>query len=148
MAEGPDDPDSEDGEEPLDGLAAEVARRRAADAGKNLTASVDNLDEVGEDDRFSEEPFEAVEVLWESLDVEDATLDDQSKFDSGEGVGTTVVLKRNFCEQCEYFSEPPVARCNHEGTQIVEFVDRQRVRVRRCPVVAQRRAIGQIDPDA
>lgn len=51
---------------------------------------------------------------------------------------TYVVSKRDFCEQCRHFSEPPEVHCTHEGTEVLEFVDRERVRLTSCPVIEAR----------
>lgn len=51
------------------------------------------------------------------------------------------VDKHRYCERCEHFTEPPAVRCTHEGTEILEFVDNDTVRLADCPIVAQRRAL-------
>lgn len=51
------------------------------------------------------------------------------------------VSKHRYCEHCEYFTEPPEVRCTHDGTEILEFVDAETVRVADCPVVAERRSL-------
>lgn len=48
------------------------------------------------------------------------------------------VSKHRFCEQCEFFSDPPEVACSHDGTEILEFVDQETVRLVDCPVVAER----------
>lgn len=57
------------------------------------------------------------------------------------------VNKHSYCENCEYFSEPPDVECAHEGTDIVEFVDYETVRVADCPVVAEREELAEVDTD-
>jgi len=52
--------------------------------------------------------------------------------------GETVVRKRAYCEQCEYFSEPPEVSCTYPDGEIVELVDTERFKVRNCPIVARR----------
>jgi len=47
----------------------------------------------------------------------------------------TVVDKRQYCQQCPYFSEPPEVSCHHEGTSIVEVLMDGQFRLRGCPVV-------------
>lgn len=49
-----------------------------------------------------------------------------------------VVEKRAYCEQCEYFSEPPEVACTYPNSEIVELVDTERFRIRNCPIVARR----------
>lgn len=51
------------------------------------------------------------------------------------------VSKHRFCEACEYFTGPPRAACTHEGTEILQFVDMETVRVVDCPIVAERRKL-------
>jgi len=46
-----------------------------------------------------------------------------------------VVDKRQYCQQCPYFSEPPEVACSHDGTTIVEVLMDGQFRVRGCPVV-------------
>lgn len=65
--------------------------------------------------------------------------------EAGEGVDEHVVPKRSYCESCEHFGDPPAVHCEHPGTTILEFVDADHVRVRRCPVVAERLASGEAD---
>lgn len=48
------------------------------------------------------------------------------------------VSKHRFCEQCEHFTGPPRVACTHEGTEVLEFLDMETVRVVDCPVVAER----------
>jgi uncharacterized OB-fold protein len=51
------------------------------------------------------------------------------------------VSKHSFCEHCEHFSAPPDVACSHDGTEILEFVDMETVRLLDCPVVAERREL-------
>jgi len=95
-----------------------------------------------EDDPFS--AFESVDVgevdpdeVWESF----ASADDE-RFDAGEKVYYEV-SKHRFCERCEHFSPPPDATCTLEGTDVVEFVDMETVRLVNCPVVAEQEELGE-----
>lgn len=105
------------------------------------------------EEAFSEETFEEVDrdELWEELeeespsdeDTEPVTEDEPSTGPTVEEAGdgeTHVVPKRSFCQSCEYLTDPPEFRCTAEGSEIVAFVDTDTVRVRNCPIVAQRRA--------
>ncbi|MFB6117833.1 hypothetical protein [Halosegnis sp.] len=49
-----------------------------------------------------------------------------------------VVPKSQYCERCDYFSEPPTVACTHEGTAIHELVNTDHLLVTDCPVVAER----------
>lgn len=123
------DPADGDGDEPLADLADDVARRREAPG--------DDLFE----EAFTERSFEGLgeESVWSSIDEDDRG----SEFGAvGEvieaGERTYVVSKRNFCERCRFFSEPPDVHCTHEGTEIHEFVDMDHVRLHACPIVEER----------
>jgi len=95
------------------------------------------------------DPFETVGDAFTEMDVEgvdaDEVWEDLSAPERRESVteqqGRTYaeVSKHSYCEQCEYFSEPPEIDCSHEGTEIVEFLDMETVRVVDCPVVAERK---------
>ena len=110
----------------------------------DLAEDVDGRRERSDEDlfeaAFAEEPFEEVEeeTVWDAVGE-----DDESEFGAiGEvieaGERTYVVSKRNFCERCRHFSEPPEVRCTNEGTEIREFVDMDHVRLYSCPIVEQR----------
>jgi len=100
------------------------------------------------DDREGD-PFEDATSAFERMDVGDVDPDsvweslDEARMRGSvsERQGRTYaeVSKHRFCEQCEYLSDPPSIECAHEGTEIVEFLDMETVRVVDCPVVAERR---------
>jgi hypothetical protein len=138
------DGDAADDDAPLADLAREVRERRAA-------ADADDAD-VGPtaEDRIDEDPFETVDVaevddeaVWESFvegeDDPEAGVGLGAEVSEADDEGEHVVSKREFCQQCPHFSEPPAATCTHEGTTIVEVVDADHFRVRNCPIVAERR---------
>lgn len=119
---------------------------RDADPGE---AGVESDDDPfsGMDDRDGdpfgggESAFEAVDVetvdedeVWASLSQDTSTSPEQSK-------RYAEVSKHRFCEQCEYFSEPPAAHCTHDEAEIVEYLDMETVRLLNCPVVAEQREI-------
>lgn len=119
---------------PLEDLAERI-RRKDSDA--------DGVDtEAGSDDEplFEDRSIENIdsEAVWESLEPGSSAAGHETQLTGAEHV----VQKRWYCERCEYFNEPPVVRCNHDGTEIVEFVGTDRVRVRNCPVVDERQALG------
>jgi hypothetical protein len=112
----------------------------------------DDVDPFEEMDAPSEDPFagEAGDVfersevgpadpdeIWESV-VSD-TPDQAGEMPETERYSE--VSKHRFCEQCEFFSEPPAASCTHETAEIMEFLDMETVRVRDCPIVAEKRAL-------
>jgi hypothetical protein len=53
-----------------------------------------------------------------------------------------VIPKADYCQQCEYFTDPPDVACEHEGTDIVSVEDFEHFRVRGCPVVE-----SEFDPE-
>ena len=94
------------------------------------------------------DPFESMGDAFTEMDVEGVDADDVwQRLTSAEARGSVTteaertyaeVSKHSYCEQCEYFSEPPEIDCSHEGTEIVEFLDMDTVRVVDCPIVAER----------
>jgi hypothetical protein len=76
--------------------------------------------------------------VWEALEATERAGGD-------EGRRYAEVSKHTYCERCEWFSDPPEVSCTHEGTEIVEFLDMETVRLLNCPVVAERRAIRNED---
>jgi len=95
--------------------------------------------EEGRDD-----PFGDAEGAFERVDVDHVDADKVWAEITGDGERADAsedryaeVSKHRYCEQCEHFSEPPNARCTNEGTELVEFLDMETVRLRDCPVVAE-----------
>lgn len=148
---------SDDGEEdaaddadaaPLDDLAREVRARREADADE----------EIPEADLSETDLFESVEVadidseaVWESFvegelgpDEEVGLGADVEAVDDA-GADEHIVPKRDFCQRCPHFTDPPDVACTHEGTTIVEVVDSDHFRVRNCPVVETEPGASPVD---
>ena len=123
---------------PLSDLAERVRRRREG-AGSRRRAAGDADDPF--EALFREEPFEAVErrALWQSIEAQSA----EGPVATEDAPDEYVVPKRSYCETCEHLSEPPEMRCTHPGTTIVEFADNDHLRVRNCPVVAERQLLGE-----
>jgi hypothetical protein len=103
-------------------------------------------DMPGRGDAFAEEtgPFESVDLdgvdhdeVWDDLTD---TSDSESVTERTEELRSEV-SKHDFCETCEYFSPPPDVHCTHEGTQILEFLDMDRVRLANCPIVEKRKQL-------
>lgn len=125
-----DDPQI-DPDAPLGGLADELAREDEAAA----TPEEDPFEEVDVGELDAEE-------VWEEV-VEGDGVDAPPP---GAGVGPAtesedlpehVVDKREYCQRCPHFAEPPDSTCAHEGTEIVEVVDSDHFRVRNCPIVQE-----------
>lgn len=99
-------------------------------------------------ERADDDPFEEMDVgalddenAWESL--ADADADGRAApGGAATRVGETddrpehVVSKREYCQRCRHFSDPPAVECGHDGTDIVEAVDSDQFRVRGCPMVS------------
>ncbi|MBV0900745.1 hypothetical protein [Haloarcula salina] len=106
--------------------------------------------ETDADDPFADfedardDPFGDTEGAFERVDVDHLDADKVWAEITGDGEDADAsedryaeVSKHRYCEQCEHFSEPPNARCTNEGTELVEFLDMETVRLRDCPVVAE-----------
>ena len=118
---------------------------------------------LGDVDTSRGDPFEsgAGASVFEQVDVSGIDPDEAWERFTGEGEGATgsdaasdefeddvvEVSKHSFCEGCEFFSPPPDVECGHEGTSILEFTDMESVRVANCPVVAERRELGEFDDE-
>ncbi|WP_415383160.1 hypothetical protein [Halosimplex sp. TS25] len=90
--------------------------------------------------------------VWARLTAEPDDSDPGTNSESGAGAGAdegpssgeddvAEVSKHAYCEECEHFSPPPDVTCTNEGTEILEFVAVDTVRVADCPVVAERREL-------
>jgi len=122
-----EDPAESDPREPLADLADRVSQRRSSE------------------ESDAEDPFDAVAFeelgeadVWDAIEADTGPEARIGAAPRSAEADTTVVSKREFCEQCHHFAEPPEARCTHDGTDIREFVDRTQVRVSNCPIVEQR----------
>lgn len=97
------------------------------------------------------DPFESAESAFEEMDVGDLDPDQVwQELDEAEARGSVSevreriyaeVSKHAYCEGCKWFSGPPEVSCSHEGTEILEFVDMETVRVVDCPIVEERRQL-------
>ncbi|WP_277555117.1 hypothetical protein [Halobaculum limi] len=162
----PEDTTSEDATD-ADGSDAEDVDAEDADSlapFSDLARGVDERRRRREetpDDDF----FEHVEVgdvdeddLWRTLDETDdqplgsgeAAEEVARAADAQDARPEHVVDKREYCQQCPFFSAPPAVACGHEGTDIVEVVDAGRFRVRGCPMVTDtgRPNFGAVVADA
>jgi hypothetical protein len=141
------DADADGGDEradaPLDDLAREVREKRAA---RESGADVD-ADAVVDSDLFESVEVDHVDddAVWESF-VEGETGPEErvglgADAEQAADPAEHVVPKRDFCQRCPHFTDPPEVACTHEGTDIVEAVDADRFRVRNCPVVEEEDAV-------
>lgn len=110
-----------------------------------------DLDAAAADDQFDEvEGTDGDDShVWEALDAQEDGATDVAVGgdlpDVDVDADEQIVPKRSYCEKCEHFTPPPETACTHPGTEIRELVDMQHFRVASCPVVAQRRDIGEYD---
>jgi len=141
-----------------DGWSDEGERAAGADSEGVVEMEEPEIDTGDEDpfgdvggragDPFDGDVFEQMDVgemdpdeVWEAIsDAEEAGSVSQK----AERIYADV-SKHRFCEQCEFFSDPPDIACSHEGTEILEFLDQETVRVVDCPVVAERKELEKHD---
>lgn len=115
-------------------------------------SSEEPADPFGEPHGPDEDPFEEGGV-FEEMEVDDLDPDEVwAQLTDAEERGSVSELqeriyaevsKHRYCEQCEFFSQPPDVHCSHEGTEILEFTDMEEVRVVDCPVVAERKELEE-----
>jgi hypothetical protein len=103
-------------------------------------------EQAPDEDPFSEATPDFAEVDLGDVDEDsiwEAISDAQARGSVAEVHDRTYaeVSKHSYCEGCEYFTGPPESNCNHDGTEILEFVDMETVRVVDCPIVAERRQL-------
>jgi hypothetical protein len=128
--ESPDESGTE-AEGPLGDLRNEVDER--ADEARSDPADPDV------DDRFAEMGVDDVdsEDLWADLLLDDGPT--EGSFPPSETThradGTYHEVTKRLCHRCEYFGDPPVLHCTHEGTTIHELVDMDHYLVSDCPMV-------------
>lgn len=138
-------PDSDGGADTTE-MGLDVGRRDDSGPGE------DPFSDVGDRDG---DPFDSFEGTFEEMDVDkldpDEVWQDLASAESRGSVGSArqrtyaEVSKHSYCEQCEHFSPPPNVSCGHEGTDIVEFLDMETVRVVDCPVVTEREELEKDD---
>ncbi|MFY4812015.1 hypothetical protein [Haloarcula argentinensis] len=155
----PDDDASEtrssatDGDDDDDLLSAvdteEFRSDSATESDSPLSGSSPDPDDPfsGMDER-GEDPFGSGESAFERVDVDHIDADkvwaEIAEGDDSEATPESryaEVSKHRYCEQCEHFSAPPNAHCTNEGTEIMEFLDMETVRLLDCPVVAEQHEI-------
>lgn len=154
MSEEPEESTSEQSEEaPLSRLRERLEARSAEEGDIDEDAPLSELarDAQASDETERSELFEEVDVgeidaeaVWEAITEEgqspEEVLGEATEPSAAEPTSAPdehVIDKREYCQRCEYFSEPPAAACGHEGTEIVELVDSDSFRVRNCPKVGE-----------
>lgn len=145
---GEDRPGSEqEGFEESPPLQDLVERIRSDDADEGIPEGGLPHDLDADSDFFQEESSGQIDTkaVWKA--IESDWPDESDLADNQDADTEHVVPKQWYCEPCEYFSEPPEVRCTHSEAAILEFVGTEDVRVRNCPVVAERKALGQFQSD-
>jgi hypothetical protein len=134
------DPEADDA--PLADLAREVRARREAREEREPGSLDDPADADAPDtDLFETVDVDAVddEAIWESFVEGETGPEDRvglgADVEAAPDPAEHVVPKRDFCQRCPHFSDPPDTACTHAGTTIVEVVDTDHFRVRDCPIV-------------
>ncbi|KAA9396978.1 hypothetical protein Har1130_09610 [Haloarcula sp. CBA1130] len=143
-------PGTTDADDLLSAVDTEEFRSDSAtESGSPLSGSSPDPDDPfsGMDDR-GEDPFGSGESAFERVDVDHIDADKVwAEIAADDDSETTPesryaeVSKHRYCEQCEHFSAPPNAHCTNEGTEIMEFLDMETVRLLDCPVVAEQHEI-------
>jgi hypothetical protein len=140
----------EDAESPDASAPLEDDDAPLADLVREIRSRGEGTDADAGGDRGTAALFESVEVpdvdeeaVWSALDG----AEDDPATQVGLGATPTdrpddeeaVVAKRDYCQRCPHFADPPETACTHEDTTIVEVVSAEEFRVRNCPVVAEER---------
>lgn len=155
------DPDHESSPPTSDSGPDQTAEVESEDETREMDLDVGRREESGPDDRFLDvgnregDPFDSFDDSFEEMDVDqldpDEVWQELTSAESRGSVGSASqrtyaeVSKHSYCEGCEYFSPPPDVSCGHEGTEIVEFLDMETVRVVDCPVVTEREELERDD---
>ncbi|AEM56671.1 hypothetical protein HISP_05410 [Haloarcula hispanica N601] len=144
------EPDATDADDLLSAVDTEEFRSDSApESDSHLSGSSPDPDDPfsGMDER-GEDPFGSGESAFERVDVDHIDADKVWAEIAEDGDDKTSpesryaeVSKHRYCEQCEHFSAPPNAHCTNEGTEIMEFLDMETVRLLDCPVVAEQHEI-------
>ncbi|MGM0590092.1 MAG: hypothetical protein ACQETI_00445 [Halobacteriota archaeon] len=131
----------QDRDAPLADLARHVAEQSSASEGVSEVLFDDEFEGASDSTDLFEEvslPDPEVESPWDALDAtEQSTIGVGGEAAQMGGANSRdyVVEKRQYCQHCPHFSDPPAVACTYEGASIVEVVDAERFRVRNCPMV-------------
>lgn len=126
-----DSAENESADGPLGALRREVDSRTAADDSDASDAAVDDtFAEMRVDDIDSED-------LWADLLLDDGPTEGSfpPTATTHRAEGTYHEVTKRLCHRCEYFGDPPILHCTHEGTTIHELVDMDHYLVSDCPMV-------------
>ena len=132
-ADGTDSSDMAEGEDPL--ATPDTEDDESELAGPEMDEAFDDMavDDVETDEVWTDVAEGDDE---ESLPAETAPADERVDSSS-----IAEVSKHDYCEGCEYLSEAPEIHCTHDGTEILDFLDMEMVRLSNCPIVAEREGL-------
>jgi len=145
--EGASDPFADFDRDAETGAQSETETDETAADGEPIVDDTDPGDPFADMDEPASDPFGRANSVFERVDVGSVDDDEVWAAITGDGDDGPVVpdgdryaevSKHAFCEQCEFFSAPPDAHCTHETAEIDEYLDMEHVRLRDCPIVAQR----------
>lgn len=148
MSDTPADEDIDDGRDSV-----------AAGTEDDPFEGLDEFGDLSDPEIDLEGAFEEIEVpeideqeVWDALFSEaersvSGIHPELSDADSTVEGADAVVEKSQYCQRCEFFSEPPTVACTNPDTEIVELVGIDRFRVRNCPVVSHRERAQSALPD-
>jgi hypothetical protein len=157
-------PSADEDRESPSGPDEETDEHEAASVTGDTDRTVDVSGEAfGDVDVSRGDPFESADSPFRQVDVDSVDPDEVwERFTGGaeraeqtptetlggeevadDAADVVEVPKGRFCQTCPHFSAPPETTCNHPGTEILTFVDSDEVRVSNCPVVRERRELGE-----
>lgn len=133
-------PDEAEERLPLSELRERIEAEQATAAETERSELFEEVD-VGDID--AEAVWEAIveegvapeEALGELGQAEPAEAAELITVEPAADVDEHVIDKREYCQRCEFFSEPPEVGCTNRGTEILQLVDTDSFRVRNCPKV-------------
>lgn len=153
------DSDPEPGDDPIPGADPGPAAgpesgsepERATDVSQPTESTRSGSDSTIPPEKRLGDPFESPESAFQRMEVGDVDPDVVwNQLSDAQARGSVSdrrertyaeVSKHSYCERCEFFTGPPEVGCTHEGTEILEFLDMDKVRVVDCPIVAEREAL-------
>ncbi|QLG48310.1 hypothetical protein [Natrinema halophilum] len=114
---------------PLGDLAATVSERSDTDRSKSGSPDFDDL--------FDSQDVADIDGdrLWEQLEADESVASNDDLTPTKRTVHE--IEKRSYCQDCEYFADPPDVACSRKGTEILAVPTMTTVRVADCPFVRE-----------
>jgi hypothetical protein len=135
-----------------DAFSAESLGTAEPGPGTDAASPFDELEsdvgDAGSADVDFDRLFEEMSAESETEGIDEEWVWDELEGGSPGGAGSGeehIVPTRAFCAQCEHVADPPEVQCTYEGSEIIELVDKDNVRVRGCPIVEQRQRISEME---